>query len=1483
MFFFPAKAPAPELGESAEIYRALLGLEETDPEEKDGSSPDSFTPLEVPPSPPGADTTIMMVRSETCSVVPVRRKLAEYAPENADLKDSKSRWTAIVHAILSGPTEEEQALGIKTGLGRQARLSELAISTTNSVTVRFEVPARSDGAPRLTPHQLHHFADQVHRSLMPEGVREFHFQVKDARTGQFVEAIDLFREQPDDPSRFWAYRNPDSHIPATKADSPGEVTAAAQSLIQNNLPALPGPGNGGALNNVAVVLNPGHGWVDDGSRWRVQRSKLWDNLEDFGNAETFMHYLAPALLNAGARVQPVRELDAQTNMVIVDNGMGSPQYVETGSWSTSTANGFVMRTGASWNGTLTNPWGNANATRFVATVNGTPTATATYTVNVPATGFYNVYISWSSGTNRTSSAHWQVRHSGGNTSFRVNQQRDGATWFLLGNFHFVAGSPENQRQIVALNDSTAGGLLTVDAVRIGGGMGDVARRANGISGRARWSEEACNYLQFTGMLASTLMSGDNTSGLNDEQLGWGNRPQFANWEQARDNEGTATVYLGWHTNAFNGGCSGGTEQNGTARGSGVFRDTDARAIPRTVALATAMNTAYVNAMRRIYNLPTWQDRGITASSGYGESSQPNLGNVAGVFFEALFHDNQADTQIYLDPKMRETAARAMVQGLISFNGGTVFPPETPVRPRVTHLGNGQARIEWEPGPVRTDTMPFGSAATTYRVYFTQNGYGFDNGVNSNGQTSLIIDAPPGQTLMFHIRAVNSAGVSFPTEVLAVRTPAAGQTPVLLVNAYNRFDRFLPPLVPAVQGCANNLVRSLDPRRFNSRNYAIQHADALAAAGVAFDTASEGAIEAGRINLANYRTVIWASGQEAEVDSADPTNDTAIKPNARTAIQNFLIAGGNLFISGSEIAWNYGRTNGPTQAERDWLQNNLRATLTADSAFVYTATPTAGGVFDSVGPITFDDGTGDTYNVRFPDVLAPLSGATTVLNYGPTGTNGIAAIEYFGPVASSPRNARVLFLGFPFETIRAVNTRRALMAAALTSFGETPGSIWNRLPNSMGWAPFQADVPGLQQSTHSTAQQALLATVFADPQNRFRLSGWFTNDDSNRLPVQSTLNGQWVRAKFSVYLSGTTLQNAPQIRMRVSNRFAINSMLEVTPFVPGDSEQNTLAADFSPSFDANNPSVYRVDMAPILVPFLINNPATEGYLRGVEILATEPNHRGTLHLTDSSIATYAPPALNTANRIKQYLPERGDFASVFANRLKYQIAPDFSSFSEDLSEPRPIITFGANQGINLDTSIIPASRTGLALADLITGAAEDSNPALRARVEENRIYAIRFHATSNLPSTNQAQIRFRARTAKFAWSQKLELGGAWAIGTNSAGGNAAIAQQALPGVGSLNPVQRTPGSNGGWYTMVMHSPLNREIRGDFPNRPPLTTSMPNLATQDAPGQNNGRPRRDINLGIDILDSISFGGPNQALEQGQVLLDQVEIHSLPMGIN
>jgi hypothetical protein len=169
------------------------------------------------------------------------------------------------------------------------------------------------------------------------------------------------------------------------------------------------------------------------------------------------------------------------------------------------------------------------------------------------------------------------------------------------------------------------------------------------------------------------------------------------------------------------------------------------------------------------------------------------------------------------------------------------------------------------------------------------------------------------------------------------------------------------------------------------------------------------------------------------------------------------------------------------------------------------------------------------------------------------------------------------------------------------------------------------------------------------------------------------------------------------------------------------------------------------------------------------------------------------------------------------------------------------------------------------------------------VEENRIYAIRFHATSNLPSTNQAQIRFRARTAKFAWSQKLELGGAWAIGTNSAGGNAAIAQQALPGVGSLNPVQRTPGSNGGWYTMVMHSPLNREIRGDFPNRPPLTTSMPNLATQDAPGQNNGRPRRDINLGIDILDSISFGGPNQALEQGQVLLDQVEIHSLPMGIN
>src|SRR5690606_706459 len=94
-------------------------------------------------------------------------------------------------------------------------------------------------------------------------------------------------------------------------------------------------------------------------------------------------------------------------------------------------------------------------------------------------------------------------------------------------------------------------------------------------------------------------------------------------------------------------------------------------------------------------------------------------------------------------------------------------------------------------------------------------------------------------------------------------------------------------------------------------------------------------------------------------------------------------------------------------------------------------------------------------------------------------------------------------------------------------------------------------------------------------------------------------------------------------------------------------------------------------------------------------------------------------------------------------------------------------------------------------------------------------------------------------------------------------------------------QGTPGEAGGWYTLLVHSPLSRDIRSDQGGRlTPLSTSMPRLSAAPGPGQ-NAASRRDLMFGIDLIDTLSYGTPGNA-EQGAVTLDRIEVQKfdLPM---
>jgi hypothetical protein len=285
---------------------------------------------------------------------------------------------------------------------------------------------------------------------------------------------------------------------------------------------------------------------------------------------------------------------------------------------------------------------------------------------------------------------------------------------------------------------------------------------------------------------------------------------------------------------------------------------------------------------------------------------------------------------------------------------------------------------------------------------------------------------------FRVAAVNAGGESKPTEVVTA-LPSGGAKQVLIVNGFDRFDRtqnfrydYYSP--------AGNQVDRVWPRYNNSFDYVVQYHTAINAAkpGTRVDSTSNEAVVSGAVNLNDYDIVMWILGNES-------TADDTFNATEQTKVAQFLAGGGNLFVSGSEIGWDLDQQNNG----RTFYQNTLQANYVADDAATYTATAAAGGIFDGMNSFVFSSGSPSTgasayssrdtqlYNVAFPDVIAPLAGATVALNYH--NGAGAAAIQMQG---TGGAGSLVMF-GFPFETMTDATRRQNAIGRILDFFAPTP--------------------------------------------------------------------------------------------------------------------------------------------------------------------------------------------------------------------------------------------------------------------------------------------------------------------------------------------------------------------------------------------------------------------------------------------------------------
>jgi hypothetical protein len=715
------------------------------------------------------------------------------------------------------------------------------------------------------------------------------------------------------------------------------------------------PNPNGALAGKNVVFSPGHGRMLDsnGTWWRFQRGVQFGIQEDVHTNEIFIEYIQRFLAGAGARVESCRERSFQANEVIVDNG--DPGYSETGTWTASTSSPDFYGTGGY-------RWANAEAAT---------TATATFTPDIPAPGRYPVYVWYTVSGNRAPDARFQIHHTGGTTSVEVNQQIWGGGWVFLGDFHFAAGT--SGKVVLGNRSSDPTKVVVADAMRFGGGVGP--------SGEVRWREGAKSFLTYKGYPAANgevtirpvygrVLAGGSTTAWRDDY-----------------------VYVSLHTN---GGGGTGTSAFSYSNGRPVAGNSSGTAwYPaglqgKSDQLRDVIRSQIVADIRALHD-PAWRDRG-SAYRNFGEVREAR--NMPSTLLELAFHDHAGDAARLADPVFRHDSARAIYKGILRFflGAAATVVPLTPSDLSVSNIGSGELRVSWSPV---SDPLEPSAAATSFKVYVSRDGRGFDNGTTVTGTNTTLSGYAPGDRVFVRVAALNAGGEGLATRIGGAQVGTGGA--VLVVDGFDRAYTHT----------------SVNWRGIWTHDYAVEHLHALgnSAPTSPLDFAENEALTSGAVKLADYELVDWLLGRES---SADRTFD----PTEQALVEAYLQSGGALLATGTEIGWDLEARAGGVA----FLNDILGVDYVRDDAGVRIANSPGGSPFSSIGPIRLHDGTDGGYDAAYPDVLGPsVPGAETALSWE---TNGAPSA---GVAQSTPY--KVVVLGFPLESVADASQRGALASEA----------------------------------------------------------------------------------------------------------------------------------------------------------------------------------------------------------------------------------------------------------------------------------------------------------------------------------------------------------------------------------------------------------------------------------------------------------------------
>ena len=209
--------------------------------------------------------------------------------------------------------------------------------------------------------------------------------------------------------------------------------------------------------------------------------------------------------------------------------------------------------------------------------------------------------------------------------------------------------------------------------------------------------------------------------------------------------------------------------------------------------------------------------------------------------------------------------------------------------------------------------------------------------------------------------------------------------------------------------------------FPYHSFAMRMGQAISPWGYSFDTIDNDELLSGNIFLENYEAVFWFLGDES-------TYDETFNDFEQDLVKDYLVKGGKIFVSGSEIAWDLDHMG--SVEDKNFINEYLKAKYDLDDANSYEILGDSEGPFSSL-TLSYDDGSYGVYEEDYPDAFLCVGGSIPALNYG---NERIAATCFTGNVPNSEKISQVFLLGFPFETIYKESERIELVGMILDYFG-----------------------------------------------------------------------------------------------------------------------------------------------------------------------------------------------------------------------------------------------------------------------------------------------------------------------------------------------------------------------------------------------------------------------------------------------------------------